>query len=91
MANVVLEAVYPPLEDNSPILIDRLVPILAFNGIEISGPKLERIISEFLSDYKCQDNHICVTKESPRKTIDPQSLEEIRMCFKSLDVNENIC
>ncbi|TRY74615.1 hypothetical protein TCAL_04612 [Tigriopus californicus] len=89
MANVVLGALHPILENKCPQSLDNLVAALAIKGIEISENNLERIITEFSFKYKCHDGFMCSLKKIPKETMDPKSLEEIVMCLKSLDVDKS--
>lgn len=88
MATLVFEALYPHLEDKLPHSIDSLLPVLAAKGIEVSGNKLKKMVSDYSFSYVCQGNCMSLKKRC-RETLDPKSLEEIVMGLKSLDINKN--
>ncbi|XP_059078266.1 uncharacterized protein LOC131876794 [Tigriopus californicus] len=89
MANVVLEALRSIMQNEWSHSIDNLVHILSTKSIEITQNKLERMISEFSYKYKCQDGFVSQVIKGPKHVMDPESLEEIVECLKSLDVDDN--
>lgn len=89
MASVVLEALNHVLTKTGDHSIESLVNVLTTKGIEISGKTLEKIISEYSCTYKCKDGVVSLVYEKAKEKLDPKSLEEIVMCLKSLEHNEN--